>query len=366
MKIISVVGARPNFMKVAPIYRAFRESKYADVGLTHKICHTGQHYDENMSKVFFQDLALPTPDFYLGVGNGSHAVQTAKVMIEFEKVLLREQPDLVLVVGDVNSTVACSLAAVKLGIGVAHVESGLRSFDRTMPEEINRILTDAIAHYLFVTEHSGLHNLKREGIDDEKIFFTGNVMIDSLIFYLPRAAKSNIFCELNVNKAEYCLVTLHRPSNVDNQRRLAELLNFLNELAKDKRVIFPVHPRTRNNIDLFKLHDKLDSDVLLIDPLGYIDFLALLEKAFLVITDSGGIQEETTFLDVPCLTLRSSTERPVTVEMGTNYLVGEQINDAKKYFYQILHGETKQGQIPELWDGRTAERIAEIIAGNLL
>lgn len=365
MKIISVVGARPNFIKVASIHRAFNEFSLRNpqLSINHIICHTGQHYDEKMSKIFFEDLELPKPDFYLGIGSGSHAEQTAKIMIEFEKILLIEKPDLVIVVGDVNSTIACSLTAVKLNIKVAHIEAGLRSFDRQMPEEINRILTDAISDYLFVTEKSGLENLKREGIDDSKIFFVGNVMIDSLIYFLPRTKNSNILSLLNVDNEKYVLATLHRPSNVDEKQQLKAIINLLNKIGEKRKVIFPVHPRTKKNIEYNSLDKSINKSVSLCEPLGYIDFITLVKNAELIITDSGGIQEESTYLGVQCITLRDSTERPITCEIGTNQLLGDDLNKAFESVLKILTGKIKKGNIPELWDGKAAERIVNILAG---
>ena len=357
-KIISVVGARPNFMKVAPIHKAFKKFEEQ---ITHLICHTGQHYDEKMSKIFFEDLELPQPDFYLGVGSGSHAEQTAKVMIEFEKILILEKPDMVLVVGDVNSTIACSLTAKKLHIKVVHVEAGLRSFDIEMPEEVNRILTDRISDYLFVTEKSGLENLKHEGVPDKKVFFVGNVMIDSLIYYLPKADKSEIHYKLGISKGEYVLITLHRPSNVDTNESLEKLVNFLNRLAKERKVVFPIHPRTKNNLSKFNLLETLDNKIILTDPIGYIDFQALTKNAELVVTDSGGIQEETTYLGVQCITLRTSTERPSTVDVGTNQLIGLDLDKAEVACLNVLNGNLKEGNVPELWDGKAAERIVELL-----
>lgn len=357
-KVISVVGARPNFMKVAPIHKAFQ--KYNNQ-ITHKICHTGQHYDKRMSKIFFEDLDLPKPDFYLGVGSGSHAEQTAKVMIEFEKVLLKEKPDLIIVVGDVNSTVACSLVAAKLSIKVAHVEAGLRSFDRTMPEEINRLLTDAISDYLFVTEKSGITNLEKEGIDKSKVFLVGNVMIDSLSHYLQKANMSRVLYEYELEPSEYILVTLHRPSNVDSIEFLEGLVNLFEILSKKRKIIFPVHPRTMKNLESSDLSKKLNENVILTEPIGYIDFLALTKNAELIITDSGGIQEESTYLHVQCLTVRENTERPVTVELGTNQLIGTDLKKVELAALEILNGETKKGKIPDLWDGNSAERIVEIL-----
>ncbi|MBI9070307.1 MAG: UDP-N-acetylglucosamine 2-epimerase (non-hydrolyzing) [Melioribacteraceae bacterium] len=361
-KIISVVGARPNFMKIAPIHKAFK--KYSD-RITHLVCHTGQHYDEKMSKVFFDDLELPHPDFYLGVGSGSHAEQTAKVMIEFEKILINEKPDMILVVGDVNSTIACSLTAAKLHIKIVHVEAGLRSFDMEMPEEINRILTDRISDYLFVTEKSGLENLLHEGVPSDKVYFVGNVMIDSLCHYLPKADESDIHSELKLEKGKYVLVTLHRPSNVDTKDSLDGLVNFLNTLGAKRKVVFPIHPRTKNNLEKFDLLKGLNENVILSDPIGYIDFQSLTKNAEVVVTDSGGIQEESTYLGVQCITLRTSTERPITVEVGTNQLIGIDLIKAEKVCLEVLDGNIKKGKTPELWDGKAAERIAEILSEKL-
>ena len=358
--VISVVGARPNFMKVAPLHRAFQ--KHAD-RFRHLIVHTGQHYDEAMSKVFFNELGLPKPDFYLGVGSGTHAQQTAKVMVEFEKVLEQVRPGLVIVVGDVNSTVACSLVSAKMGIPVAHVEAGLRSFDRTMPEEINRLLTDAISDYLFVTEPSGVGNLMREGIDEKKIFLVGNVMIDSLVGYREQALRSSIMQKLGVKKGSYILVTLHRPSNVDSKEGLEGILSIFEVLGRKTTIVFPVHPRTRKMLETHGLSARAAAipSLKLLDPLGYLDFLRLMEDAKLVLTDSGGIQEETTFLGVPCLTLRENTERPITVEVGTNQLCGTDRDLIVRRSLEVFDGKTKKGRIPELWDGHTAERIASTL-----
>lgn len=362
-KIISVVGARPNFMKVAPIYRAILDynNQNPASSIQHLVCHTGQHYDEKMSKVFFDDLELPKPDFYLGVGSGSHAEQTARVMIEFEKILLQEKPDLVMVVGDVNSTIACSLTAKKLHIKVAHIEAGLRSFDEEMPEEINRMLTDRISDYLFVTEKSGLENLKNEGVPDNKVFFVGNVMIDSLVYYQPKVDQSTILDNFQLSTCNYVLVTLHRPSNVDTKESLEKLVNFLNRLGEERKVIFPVHPRTKNNLDKYELLQLLNSSVIMSDPIGYIDFQALIKNAELIVTDSGGIQEESTYLGVQCVTLRTSTERPSTIEIGTNQLIGIDLKKAEEVCLQVLSGNKKKGEVPDKWDGKAAERIVEIL-----
>jgi len=362
MKIISIVGARPNFMKVAPLNKEF--SKYSH-RVNHKICHTGQHFDEKMSKVFFNDLNLPEPDFYLGVGSGSHAVQTAKIMIEFEKVLLDEKPDLVCVVGDVNSTIACSIVASKLNIKIAHVEAGLRSFDRCMPEEINRMVTDTLSNFLFVSETSGLENLKREGIPNSKVFYIGNIMIDSLVHYLGRVDQSNIMAEYQLKKHNYILVTFHRPSNVDSDSDIQSLVELLNSLSERRKLIFPVHPRTMKKLQGNELVDKMNPNIIATNPIGYIDFLCLMKNAELVITDSGGIQEETTYLGVQCLTVRENTERPATVNIGTNQLVGIDISTIKNAANEVLDGKIKKGGVPKLWDGKTAERIVSILMEKL-
>lgn len=358
-KIISVVGARPNFMKVAPLHREFIRHYSGEV--LHLVCHTGQHYDEKMSQVFFEELELPKPDFYLGIGSGSHAVQTARVMIEFEKILLQEKPDLVIVVGDVNSTIACTLVAKKMNIKVAHVESGLRSNDRGMPEEINRILTDSISDYLFVTENSGMENLQREGVEAARVFFTGNVMIDSLVNNSSKIAASGILGELGLTPSGYLLTTLHRPSNVDDRESLRKIIGILNKYAQTHKIVFPVHPRTRSNMEAFGLLQEVSPNLLLCDPIGYIDFLCLVKHAALILTDSGGIQEESTYLGVQCITLRENTERPVTVEIGTNHLIGTDIDKIDQAIREVLGGKVKKGGIPPLWDGKAAARICKIL-----
>ncbi len=361
--ILSVVGARPNFMKVAPLHRAFSRT---GSGLRSVIVHTGQHYDEKMSKVFFDDLELPVPDVYLGVGSGSHAQQTAKVMVEFEKVLEQQSPDHVLVVGDVNSTLACSVVAAKMHIPVIHVEAGLRSGDRTMPEEINRIVTDSLSDLLFVTEQSGVDNLRKEGVDEKKVHLVGNTMIDSLVHFREKAGRSSIMASLNLGERPFMLVTLHRPSNVDTRESLADIVGFFEKFADRVDVVFPVHPRTRKMLTEFGLMDRLTGlrGFRVTEPLGYLDFLHLMGKAALVLTDSGGIQEETTFLAIPCVTLRDNTERPVTVEIGTNILSGADIGKAVPHVEGILAGRGREGRIPEMWDGKAAERISRIIAGS--
>lgn len=354
LKIIHVVGARPNFMKAAPVIGALRQYPQVEQLLV----HTGQHYDVNMSAVFFRELGLPEPDVNLEVGSGSHAVQTAEVMTRFEKVVLEKRPNWVIVYGDVNSTVAVALVCAKLFIPVAHVEAGLRSYDRTMPEEINRLLTDQLASLLFTPSPDADNNLKQEGISLEKIHCVGNVMIDSLIRLLPQAATRWPVLQQQLKLQTYGLVTLHRPSNVDDSTTLQRILTTLAEISQELPLLFPIHPRTRA-----RLHDwQFDNNRLkLIEPVGYLDFLALQQHATLVITDSGGIQEETTYLGVTCLTVRENTERPITVTLGTNILVGQEMVSLKTEVARTLRGEPKKGQIPPLWDGKTGERIAQIL-----
>lgn len=382
-KIVSVVGARPNFMKIAPIIEQLKiKNKNLKAELKHVLVHTGQHYDEEMSKSFFEDLNLPKPDINLGVGSASHAVQTAKIMIEFEKVCLRERPDLIIVVGDVNSTIACALVASKLGIKIAHIEAGLRSFDRAMPEEINRVLTDAISDYLFTTCEDANENLRKEGIPEEKIYFVGNVMIDTLLRYKERAKKSNILEKLGLNKdlqvRSYALLTLHRPSNVDNRETFINILKALKNVSKKIPIIFPAHPRTQRQIKSFGLEKyfnfvniesnscvNIENSINLLDPLSYLDFLNLMANAKFVLTDSGGIQEETTILNIPCLTLRENTERPVTLKEGTNTIVGSNPEKIISKSMDILNGKKKIGRIPKLWDGKAAERIINILIEKL-
>lgn len=359
MNILHVVGARPNFMKAAPVMNALNRCDR----LQQTLVHTGQHYDSNMSKVFFEDLGLPKPDLDLGVGSGSHARQTAEIMTRFENIAVSQKPDLVFVYGDVNSTVAAALVCAKLLIPVAHVEAGLRSFDRTMPEEINRLLTDQIADLLFTTSPEADENLVREGVAGKKIHFVGNVMIDSLVRLMPLALErwQDGHMPLGgtvVEQQRYALVTLHRPSNVDDQKMLRQIMDALLELSQAIPVIFPVHPRTRQRLDGGQ-HAGHNTRFHLSDPLGYLDFLALQCHASLVITDSGGIQEETTYLGVPCLTVRENTERPVTVTLGTNTLVGKDMHRLRNEVKRILDGNGKRAAVPPLWDGKAAERIAE-------
>lgn len=364
-KIISVVGARPNFMKVAPIDRELK--KYRNK-IKHLIIHTGQHYDKNMSDAFFDDLDMPHPDYFLNIRSGSHAEQTAKTMIEFEKVILKEKPDLVLVVGDVNSTVACSLTAIKLHIPVAHIESGLRSFDREMPEEVNRIVTDSISNFHFITETSGIENLIKEGHKEDSIFFVGNTMIDSQYYAKTKISDNRILEKLNVNKSEYILATIHRPSNVDNKEQLRDMLEVLKYVGDRKKIVFPMHPRTKNNISKFELDEIANSisNLIITEPLGYLDFLTLMMNSDFVLTDSGGIQEESTALGVECLTLRNNTERPSTIEEGTNTLVKPQKDNMLKHLDNIFSGNRKSGKVPKLWDGKASERICDILVNKIL
>ena len=351
MHILHVVGARPNLMKVAPVMGALQ--RYSEIKQT--LVHTGQHYDANMSDVFFQQLGIPAPDANLGVGSGSHAWQTAQIMTRLEPVLLEGKPNLVLVYGDVNSTVAAALVCSKLLIPVGHVEAGLRSFDRTMPEEINRVITDQVAGFLFTPSEDGDRNLENEGIPAGRIYRVGNVMIDSLVRLLPIAMEQ----KLNGLPERYILVTLHRPANVDDDRTLRVILGHLMDLAGQVKIVFPVHPRTRQRI----FDGGIDASRLdLREPMPYIEFLALQRRATAVVTDSGGIQEETTYLKVPCLTLRNNTERPVTVTQGTNTLVGQDGATLMSELTEILEGKPKQGAIPPLWDGHAADRIAEILS----
>ena len=388
MKILSIVGARPNFMKIAPLCEQF-----AARGIPHVLVHTGQHYDHRMSKLFFDELGIPRPDRDLGVGSGSQAEQTAEIMKRLEPVLLEERPDLMIVVGDVTSTMAAAITAAKLGIPVAHVESGLRSFDRTMPEEINRLLTDAIADWHFTTEESANVNLKREGVSDEKIFFVGNTMIDTLMKHTERAAGSAILETLGVAPKGYGVVTLHRPSNVDDRRNLTVIMTALHEIARELPLVFPIHPRTRNKLfeafeafetfetfetseaieqaersnDSNRIHEQAERSkgILLIEPLGYLDFLRLTSQARLVLTDSGGIQEETTVLGVPCITIRENTERPATVTCGTNILVGANRERIVEEGKKRLNGFDVGGTVPPLWDGHAAERIVDVIVSKI-
>lgn len=385
MKVCIVAGARPNFMKIAPVVEEItRHNHRSNSLIKYFVVHTGQHYDQQMSKLFFDDLGMTNPDINLEIGSASHAVQTAEIMKRFEKACLQEEPTHVLVVGDVNSTIGCALVASKLGIKVIHVEAGLRSFDRTMPEEINRVLTDAISDLLFTTEESANENLRQEGIPEEKIHFVGNVMIDTLLKHKKKARESNILYTLGLIKdpstdntqqtADYCVLTLHRPSNVDDKENFQGIIEALSEISKQIPIIFPVHPRTMNRIKEFGLEKYFDwklnkstdpinpkNSINLIPPLGYLDFVQLMSSSKLVLTDSGGMQEETTILGIPCITIRSNTERPVTVKYGTNKVVGTSRNKIVDASLEALNGEFKVTTAPPLWDGKAAERIVGVL-----
>jgi len=359
LRILHVVGARPNFMKVAPVIGALREHS----GIQQVLVHTGQHYDVQMSGIFFEQLSIPEPDVNLGVGSGSHTWQTAQVMLSFESAVMEQKPDIVLVYGDINSTMAAALVCAKLQIPIGHVEAGLRSNDRTMPEEINRLVTDHISSLLFTPSIDGNENLLREGVKPENIHLVGNVMIDTLIHLLPEVDKSTILDILHLRNQRYILVTLHRPSNVDHDTILIEIVGKLDEISAYLPVIFPVHPRTLKKLESLNFTPK-SSGLRFIEPLGYLDFLALQKQSTVVITDSGGVQEETTYLGVPCLTMRENTERPITVEIGTNILLGQDVKRLGNEVQAILDGEVKQSRIPPLWDGQTAIRIANILVNN--
>jgi len=359
LKVICICGARPNFMKIAPLMAAFDRSKRIHALLV----HTGQHYDQRMSDLFFRDLGIPAPDINLEVGSGSHAVQTAEIMKRFEPVVIEHKPDWVIVVGDVNSTIACAIVAVKLGVKVAHVEAGLRSYDRSMPEEINRLLTDSISDLLLVSERSGMENLRKEGIPDSKVKFVGNVMIDTLLANRKRADQSTILTELGLSAKQYAVVTLHRPSNVDDAATLGSILDAFAVIAKDMPIVFPMHPRTRKNMTTLGLESRVAAikSLKTPEPLGYLDFLKLTADSALVLTDSGGIQEETTILGVPCLTLRENTERPATITDGTNRLVQPTQQAILSAYRYIRANPAPSNRSPELWDGRAADRIADAI-----
>jgi len=359
VKILNVVGARPNLMKIAPLVAEMQ--RHPDIRQT--LLHTGQHYDDKMSQIFFEELGIPRPDIYLGIGSGSHAQQTARVMVAFEKVLLEHKPDIVVVVGDVNSTLACAVTAAKLWVPVAHVEAGLRSFDRKMPEEINRIVTDALSDLLFTTSRDADENLMREGVPAEKIFFAGNVMIDTLNQHRARAEKLGTPARFGLEPGRYALLTLHRPSNVDVPQVFSGILDALITIQRDLPILFPAHPRTVKRMAEFGFTQQLAAapNLRLVEPLGYLEFLDLMMHARLMLTDSGGIQEETTILGVPCLTMRENTERPVTITEGTNTLVGADPERIVAETRRILAGEGKTGRAPELWDGHASERIVKIL-----
>lgn len=366
LNLACIVGARPNFMKMAPLLRALQAYPHVRTVLI----HTGQHYDANLSDVFFEELEMKQPDVSLEVGSGKHGVQTARVLQRTEEVLEQGPPggghyDRLIVVGDVNSTMAAALAAVKLQIPVAHVEAGLRSFDRTMPEEINRIVTDSICDQLFVSEPEGVVNLLREGHPEEHLHLVGNVMIDTLLHLLPKARDSQTLNQYRLEPGQYGVITLHRPSNVDQPETLGPLLNVLHEASQQLPLVFPVHPRTRERIERFGLADRLNDSngIRPLPPLGYLDFLCLTSQARLIVTDSGGLQEESTALGIPCLTCRRNTERPITVQEGTSTLVGNDHRALRRGLQQVLRGEYKRGEVPGLWDGRAAQRIAAVLGG---
>lgn len=394
LKIIKIVGARPNFMKIAPILKivkAFNRKSQTEGNREHNIdillVHTGQHYDYKMSQIFFEDLEIPEPDIYLGVGSGTHGEQTGKVIIEFEKILFAEKPDLVIVVGDVNSTLACALAAAKIDIPVAHVEAGLRSFDRTMPEEINRIVADHLSTYLFTPSPDADENLTREGIQTNRIYRVGNVMADSLLANKEKALRSRILKTLGITEDHnqelnasgnrpYGLLTLHRPSNVDDYDSFMKIVKGLQVVSEELPIIFPIHPRTKKQIEAFGLQNIFqfvntsqktgNSGLYCTAPMGYLDFMRLMMSATFVMTDSGGIQEETTLLGIPCLTLRNTTERPITISDGTNTIVGNDTDRIIEEAYKILKGNSKKGVIPDLWDGKAAQRIVNLLIDSFL
>ncbi len=364
MKIINVVGARPNFMKIAPLMAEYRRQG----GIEPVLVHTGQHYDEKMSDLFFRQLEIPKPDVNLGVGSASHAVQTAEIMKAFEPVCLEHKPDAVLVVGDVNSTVACGITAVKMGIKLVHVEAGLRSGDRSMPEEINRVLTDSISDLLFCTEQSGVDNLLREGVDRGKIHMVGHVMIDTLLKNLEKARRSSGILDetrekFGIDMDTFAVLTLHRPANVDDESVFARIVDALEAISTDMPVVFPVHPRTRKSVSGTAAGQKMEKNknIVMVEPLGYFDFLKLMSSARIVLTDSGGIQEETTVLKIPCITLRDNTERPVTAEIGSNQVAGTRTEKILEAYGKVMDGKWREPQIPPLWDGRAAERIVEVL-----
>jgi UDP-N-acetylglucosamine 2-epimerase (non-hydrolysing) len=360
--VISVVGARPNFMKIAPLY-----AELSRRGVPQLLLHTGQHYDEDMSKVFFDDLGMPEPDIYLGIGSGTHAEQTAKVMVEFERVCKEYNPSMVIVVGDVNSTVACAMVCAKMLITCAHVEAGLRSFDREMPEEINRLVTDAIADLLLTPSPDGDDNLRAEGVSEERIVRVGNIMIDSLFNNLERSKQSTVCSDLGLKGKNYAVLTLHRPSNVDDPVAFARVIAALEKIGERIALVFPMHPRTRKQAEQFGMMERIESikNMVLTGPTGYLDFIALMANSKFVLTDSGGLQEETTALGIPCLTLRENTERPITVTEGTNTIVGNNTQLIIDTAIDVMENGGKTGRIPDMWDGHTAERIADVIQNTI-
>lgn len=367
MKITIIAGARPNFMKIAPIIHAIYKAQKSGIDINFRLIHTGQHYDRKMSQTFFEDLNIPSPDSNLGCGGGTQAEQTAAIMVAFEKELLANPADLIIVVGDVTSTMACSIVAKKLNTKVAHVEAGIRSGDLTMPEEINRMVTDSITDYFFTTSELANKNLRKLGVPEHRIFFVGNVMIDTLLANRPRFHKPKLWDELNLKKGEYAVMTLHRPANVDEEEKFKRMLDVLIEESKGNPIIFPVHPRTAKIIKSIYATSKQfpGSSLHLVDPLGYLEFNFLVENAKAVITDSGGITEETTVMGIPCLTLRDNTERPETIEIGTNVLAGTDPEKLSPLLNRLFAGEWKRGSIPELWDGKAAERIVQHLKNDI-
>ena len=367
INLVCVVGARPNFMKMAPLLRALESHSNCHATLV----HTGQHYDSQLSDVFFQELGMKSPDIHLEVGSGKHGAQTARVLEKMEEVLERGPAsggcyDRLIVVGDVNSTMAATLAAAKLGVPVAHVEAGLRSFDRTMPEEINRIVTDSLSDMLLVSEPAGVENLRREGHDDRHVHLVGNIMIDTLMRQLPAVKSLGVLGQLGLQPGAYGVVTLHRPSNVDRAETLGALLDVLVEISQEMKLVFPVHPRTKGRLEAFGLLERMQAAPGIIQqpPLGYLDFLALTSQAKVIVTDSGGLQEESTVLGIPCLTMRENTERPITVDVGTSTLIGNDAGKLRESLGQVMRGAYKRGRCPELWDGQAAVRMAEVIVSG--
>jgi len=359
LKIAAVVGARPNFMKIAPILKEIEQ--YPGHGVV--LVHTGQHYDIDMSKVFFDNFSIPEPDYNLGIGSGPHGEQTGKIMIEFEKVCIAEQPDIVLVVGDVNSTLAGAIVAKKLHIKVAHIESGLRSFDMHMPEEINRLLTDAVSDYLFVSEQVGIDNLRNEGISQEKQFLVGDIMIDALLLVMDKIKAKNQYREFSLEKNKYIVVTAHRPANVDDRDNLAGIIGALKQLDKKYPLVFPIHPRTKKNIEKFGFEKDIDQmkNLIITEPQDYISFMSLISDSKSVITDSGGLQSEAAYLGKPCITLRDTTEKPATIKCGSNRLVGNSADKVIEAVDDVLSGRWGVMQVPDLFDGQTSQRILSVL-----
>jgi UDP-N-acetylglucosamine 2-epimerase (non-hydrolysing) len=358
MKIDIIAGARPNFMKIAPIIKEIKKKQGNGVSVSYRLIHTGQHYDKNMSQTFFDELGIPNPDVNLGAGGGTQAEQTAKIMVEYENVLHDSEPDLCVVVGDVTSTLACSVTAKKMGVKVAHVEAGIRSGDRTMPEEINRVVTDRVSDFFFTTTEMANQNLRKEGVPDDRMFLVGNTMIDTLLANLEKLSRPELWDRFDLSPGRYFVMTLHRPANVDEQFKLKKLINNIAGAAGDEKIIFPVHPRTRKILDDLQIsHPSLQC----VEPLGYLEFIYLVKNSRAVITDSGGITEETTVLNIPCLTLRDNTERPETITTGTNELIGTDPEAVKPAIEYLMAGKWKKGNVPVKWDGNTAARIVDVI-----